>query len=251
MNKKTLILFIFLFIIILLIGGYFGYQALYNKDNKNNDAGVNNLSDEEKEFNQSGRAKAIQDETDLWYYYEEPDAGFSIKHPHDISFNEQQDDLFGLYIETQKIDLLEGTMGFDKQTALKNTESLKMGEYGQDVDWPLNESKKLRKISDNINAQEFMVLARFEVCNVVFERKLYFFNNDYQIVITLIGPRNEFINSAPEYFTTNQENCGNEKIWNMEKQKLFFENLENNAGPEIIQNWFDVFNRIIGTITLQ
>jgi len=250
MNKKRLILFILLFIIVLLIGAYIGYQALYNKDNKNGDAGINNFSDEEKEFNKSGRAKAIQDETDLWYYYEEPDAGFSIKYPHDISFNEQQNTLFSLYIETKKIDLLEGTMGFNKQTALKNIESLKIGEYGQDVDWPLNESKKVRTIN-NINAQEFMVLSRFEVCSVVFERKLYFFNNDYQIVVTLIGPGNEFINSAPKYFTTNQENCGNEKIWDMEKQKLFFENLENNTGPEIIQNWFDVFNRIIGTIILQ
>jgi|GEM_PF-487707 len=240
--KKILLLFVFA--IILIIGGYIIYQVLQGGkvDNK--------LSDEELEFNKSGRAKAIEDETDLWKYYEDADANFSIKYPHDVSFNQKEENnLFHLFVESGEIDSLEGTMGFDKETALKNIESLERGEYGKDVDWPLDESKKVRKIGDT-NAQEFMALSRFEVCSVVFERKLYFFNNNHQIVITLAGPRDEIMNSAPEYFEVDEENCGNEKIWDFEKQKLFFEKLENNTGPKIAQNWFDLFDKITGTIIL-
>ena len=238
------ILFLFVFAIILIIMGYIIYQTLQGggADNK--------LSDEEIEFNESGRAKAIEDETDLWKYYEDVDANFSIKYSHDVSLGKKEESTsFHLFIESEEIDSLEGTMGFNKETALKNVESLEGGEYGENVDWPLDESKRVREISDT-NAQEFMVLSRFEVCDVVFERKLYFFNNNHQIVITLAGPRDEIINSAPGYFEVDEENCSGEKRWDLEKQKLFFENLENNTGPKIAQDWFNLFDKIMGTIIL-
>jgi len=242
-NKKILF-FPAILVILLAIIGYAAYQASREKEVENK------LSDEEMEFNQSGRAKAIEDETDLWNYYEDAVAGFSIKYPHNVSFDEAGDSLFHLSIESQAVDLLEGTMGFDKETALKNVESLKQSEFGESVDWPLEESRKVRKISDE-NAQEFMVLSRFEVCDVVFERKLYFFQNNHQVIITLTGPRDEIINSVPEYFELNPENCGAEKIWNFENQKLFFQKLESNTASAIAQNWFNLFDKIVATIILE
>jgi len=242
-NKKILFLSALL-VILLAIVGYVVHQALQEKEVENQP------SDGEMEFNQSGRAKAIEDETDLWKYYEDAVVGFSIKYPHNVSFGEEEGDLFHLSIESQVIDLLEGTMGFDRETALKNIESLEQGEYGESVDWPLEESKRVRKIGDS-SAQEFMVLSRFEVCDVTFERKLYFFHSGHQIVVTLLGPEDEIIDSASEYFTMNQENCGNEKIWNMEKQGQFFRDLKNGIGSEVAQNWFNLFDQIVATIILE
>lgn len=238
------IFFLFIFVITLTIAGFIIYQALGQK------GAEDKLSEQEMEFNQSGRAKAIENETDLWQYYEDAKAGFSIKYPHNVSFGEpEQGSPFYLTVQSEKVDLLEGTMGFDKETALKNIGYLEKGEYGTDVDWPLEQSKRIRKIGA-VKGQEFMVLSRFEVCSVVFERKLYFFNNNYQIVITLNGPEDEIVKSAPEYFQIDQENCGAEKIWDFQKQRLFFENLENNKEPEPAQTWFNLFDEIAGTIVL-
>jgi hypothetical protein len=154
-----------------------------------------------------------------------------------------------LSVESKKIDTLADTMGFNKETALKNIESLKKGEYGENVDWPLDESKKVVKIGD-INAQEFTVFSRFEVCSVVFERKLYFFNNGYQIVVTLKGSKNDIVNNSSDYFKIDKENCGTEKVWNFDKQKEFFGNLKSGKGSEVAVNWFKLFDEIKGTIEI-
>ncbi|MBU1956503.1 hypothetical protein KKF09_02500 [Patescibacteria group bacterium] len=180
---------------------------------------------------------------------EDATAKLSIKYPHDVNFSGAGEALFDLSVESNKIDFLEGTMGFNKETALKNVESLKIGEYGEEVDWPLTESKKIRKINGK-NAQEFIVLSRFEVCDVVFERKLYFFQNNHQVTITLSGPKSEILASSPEYFETNEANCGNEKIWDFDKQAMFFKDLAGGAGSAIEQEWFDKFDEIIKTIVL-
>lgn len=243
MTQGVKIILIIIILMMLGLGALFfltEYNVFSNKK----------ISQEEQEFNDSGRAKAIIDETDLWKFYEDESAGFSIKYPHDINFEEDKEaGLYTLSIKSEKVDSLEGTMGYDKETALKNMESLKMGQYGQKVDFQLDQSKVLKTIS-NVYAQEFMVLGRFEVCSVVFERKLYFFNNDYQIVITLSGPKDSFIPSAPEYFVFNKENCGDEKIWDFEKQGQFYDNLKNNIAPQVVQDWFNIFDKIANTIEI-
>jgi len=236
---------LFFIAIIIIIGGYLIYQA--PTEDAREDTAV--VSDAEREFNASGRAKAIADETDLWQFYEDAGAGFSIRYPHNVSLGAwEEGKSFRLTITSEAIAGLEGTMGFNEETALKNMEFLAKGEYGQAVDFPLTESKKVRKI-DGRNAQEFMVLARFEVCDVAFERKLYFFKNNHQVVITLAGARDELRASASEYFATNQANCGEEKIWNFEKQKLFFADLEKGVGADAVQEWYNLFEKIAGTIS--
>ena len=207
------------------------------------------ISPAEKEFNDSGRAKAIEDETDLWMVYEDQDAAFSIKYPHDVTLNERSDGLT-LLVESAKVETLEGTMGYNKETAEKNVESLNNGEYGEDVDWPIESSKKVRTVSST-SAQDFMVLSRFDVCSIVFERKLYFFNNDNQVVVTLLGPKDEIIESSPDFFKIDSENCGEEKVWDLDKQDEFYDELKANAGSEVAQNWFNLFDRIVNTISFE
>ncbi|MBU1123097.1 hypothetical protein KJ652_00735 [Patescibacteria group bacterium] len=205
------------------------------------------IPDAEQEFNDSGRAKAIKDETDLWMFFEDPLAGFSIKYPHNVNFGSKNENELRLRIESAAIDGLEGTMGYNEETAVKNRASLLEGDYGEEVDFPLEVSKKVTEI-DGVNAQEFMVLGRFEVCDVTFERKAYFFNEDHQIVITLAAADDAIIEEHPEFFETNPENCGDMKVWNFDRQETFYKTLENSQGKENTQEWFDTFEKIMGTV---
>jgi len=206
------------------------------------------ISPEEQEFLDSGRAKAIEDETDLWMFYEDEEAGFEIKYPHDTAFGDAEEGkTLLLTVKSAPIDTLNDTMGYNAETALKNRAALESGEYGDSVDFALEESQNVRNVGGK-NAQNFLVLSRFEVCNVTFERKLYFFNNDHQIVITLFADPEAIISASPEFFTTDPENCAEEKIWDFEKVPSFYQTLADGNGPEVVQHWFDVFDEIADTI---
>ena len=76
----------------------------------------------ELEFNNSGRAKAIEGETDLWQFYEDKDTGFTIKYPHNVSLGRDDSNL-ALDIEVIKIDDLDYP-SFDKEEVLEDIESL-------------------------------------------------------------------------------------------------------------------------------
>jgi hypothetical protein len=237
--KKTFLIFLFL-----MVAG-FGYIILDKEDTE-----VDNtpeISQKEQDFNNSGQAKAILDETDLWKFYESKDGGFSIKYPHDVSFDGDSNKSFDLTIEVDEVSGLEGTMGYNEETALVNIEALKNGQYGEGVDFSFEASEKVRNI-DGVNAQDFIVLGRFEVCDVTFERKSYFFNDGKQVVITLKGDEDMIKSGMSDYFETNEANCGNEKIWDFDKQGEFYKELSENRGIGIAQDWFNSFDRIIDTI---
>ena len=246
MNKKIKIIsLIVLFICIFAVIFVFNKQETVNDDQE--------ISKEEQEFNNSGRAKAIEDETDLWQYYENEDAGFSLKYPHNVVLNtgtiDRNSDQFSLYINVNNVDSLEGTMGYNEETALKNMVFLEKGEYGEGEDFSLSNSEKVRNLG-KVNAQDFAVLLRFEICDVAFEKKLYFFNNNYQIVITLYAPRQLFIDNLSDYLIVNKDNCGQEEVWDIENNKpeQFYDDLKNGAMPENIQTWYSTFNEIVDTI---
>jgi len=208
------------------------------------------ISPAEKEFNDSGQAKAIEDETDLWKFYKDIDAGFSFKYPHDVSI-EKATGSMPLSVTIQDVEGLADTMGFNEETARANMEALANGEYGEHVDFALEASRKVINLG-KVNAQEFMVLGRFEVCSITFIRNLYFFNNDKQIVIRLGLPTRETgINSMPEYFQTNEENCGDDPVWKFDEMPRFYDNLANGSGTGAVQHWFDTFDKIVNTISIE
>jgi hypothetical protein len=209
---------------------------------------ANDQNELEQEFNNSGRAKAIEKEEDLWQYFEDLETGFSVKYPHNVTLgNNAENNELTLHIESAHIDMLDSTMGFNTETAKVNSKALSNGTYGTNVDWPLEESKKIRQVSST-NAQDFMVLGRFEVCDVKFQRFLYFFKNDHQVVISLLGQKDNILEESPEFFTVDSNNCGDEIIWEIEKQGDFYKQLENNQRPEKSQEWFDTFDAIVNTI---
>jgi hypothetical protein len=254
MNKKLKILLI---ITVLLLTGCSKKIDSNNKkevgnnqlaQNEENINGNNKYS--EDDFINQGSAKAILDETDLWTFHEDKNTGFNLKYPHDITFNDKNNkNGINLLVEVDKIDSLESTMGYNKETALKNKKSLSDGNFGESVDFPQNVSKKISLV-DGVSAQDFLVLSRFEVCNVTFERKLYFFVEDFQVLITLSGPTEGFVDALDDYLAIDTVNCGNQKIWTNDSQNKFYEDLKSVSAPESVQYWYDVFDKIIKTIDI-
>jgi hypothetical protein len=207
------------------------------------------ISPEEQAFNDSGRAKAIESETDLWQYFESTEAGFSIQYPHQVSMDPMAGARLFLSVNVDAVADMEefAPLGFGSDMATKNEASLALGEYGEGVDFSFPDSQTVRDLGE-VNAQDFMVLGRFEVCDKVLERKLYFFNNGQQVVITLSIPREKVDSAIPELLVTDPENCGEARVWDFGKQPIFYTELAAGHGEEAIQEWFDTFEQMAETI---
>ncbi|MCX6383127.1 MAG: DUF3298 domain-containing protein [Actinobacteria bacterium] len=188
------------------------------------------------------------------------EAGFSMDYPSDIVtfstnpyVNASGNDIL-LSVQINKIDELgEQTLGYDKATALKDQGELKNGQFGEDIDFPFEASKKVLKIKD-IYAKGFVVFRRLEVCDVVFERKLIFYNNGYQVVITLETGKDKIIQSMPDFFGIDKENCGDLLTWKRQdgksSQDEFYKALVSKSASGMAQDWYDTFDLIAGTIKI-
>jgi len=201
------------------------------------------------EFDVNGRAKVTEGETDIWQFYENKNAGFSLKYPHNVVWEGEEGNL-SLKVEVTKIDDL-GYPGFDKINVLKDIQFLKTGQLTENSgqSWGLPLSEKIKKLG-KLNGQEMMVLSRFEVCDVTFERKLLFYYDDYQVVITLKEIKSNIVDNLPQYFELNEENCGNEIVWNFDKQDQFYKDLVAGKSFFTAQEWFDTFDKIVETIEI-
>jgi len=89
------------------------------------------------------------------------------------------------------------------------------------------------------------------VCDVLPTRTLIFFKNGYKISIVLQAWAIDRITSqSPQYFKTDQENCGNSLIWKNKNQ--FY----NDLASGIIDSdseagiWYNTFDKIVSTIDL-
>jgi len=185
-----------------------------------------------------------------WQTYEDKNSGFSLKYPKTIPFkNQPGEDYLSLSVESRKINSLDYPMGYDKETALNDEKELAKGNYGKGPDSPLSVSKKIKNLGFGYG-QDFVVLSRIDTCDVTFERKLVFYRNGYQIIVTLNGNKDNIISNNSEYFKTDQA-CGNDKIWNFEKQTQFYKNLQANILSIDAKNWFNLFDDIVNTIKIK
>lgn len=191
----------------------------------------------EQDFNESGRAKAVEDVTDLWQIYDNPEVGISFKYPIGMDVN----------VEIEDIGMGEGPMRLTEEEEMETIEALHSGEFGMNADFVLDSSKKVKSVGF-LFAQDYMVLSRFEVCNVTLERSLLFYFNNKEITITSNEDVSMLRETMPEYFTFDEENCGEEMIWNYEKQDAFYKTLESSNGSEEIQYWFNTFDEISETV---
>jgi len=203
----------------------------------------------EEEFNNSGQAKAILDETDLWPIYDNFEVGFSFKYPANVNWLEKNKDETQLYVDVtlKDIGVTDIPMQLSAEDEMKTIEDLTAGEFGAVAGFSFAPSEKVKTVGF-LFAQDYLVLARFEVCSVTLERKLTFYFKNKQITITLYGPVKTLKETMPEYFTVNADNCGEETIWDFDKQAELYNTLLAGEGSEEIQAWFDIFDDISETI---
>ena len=206
------------------------------------------INEEEQAFLDSGRAKAIEDESDLWQLYEDREAGFWFQYPFDVGLSpDSVGQPYVMSVDVSPVEGLEGTMGYNEATALENLTALKSGLYGEAVDFPWQESKKLRQVG-KVHAQDFVVFGRFEVCDVTLERKLYFFSGGRQAVLTLSVPRHDLAAAISDYLAVDAANCGDEPVWGPGEQGRLYVDLASGQAPAAVQRWYDRFDEIVGTM---
>lgn len=233
---------IFLILVILTLG----YFYLTNSKSLQGEGDYIEVQGEEVDLYESGTAKAIEDPKDLWNLYEGSSFDFSFKYPHNVSI----EDGYDIKMSVKETKLSDIDMpGFKEAEAKSDSASLKQGVFGEGYDWSLSDSEKIRNIGE-VNAQDYVVFSRFEVCDVVFERVLVFYFDEYQIEIKLSAEENRVVESMPEYFTKDKDNCGDDLIWDFEKQGEFYQSLVKGEGSQYAQEWFTSFDEIVKTIEI-
>lgn len=211
---------------------------------------------EEIAFNESGRAKAIEDETDLWAVYENDVLDIEFKYPMSLTLLEADEYNMNSDQSYIKVEITDPDgEGEDEPLMLSSDEmeetmeALEDGKFGLEQDFPIQSSKKVKALGSQ-NAQDFMVLSRFEVCDVTLERKFAFYQYGQEVVITIFASKDELQSTMPDYFTVDYDNCGDDSIWDHAKQDEFYTALENGDGSNEIQYWFDSIDQMMDTITL-
>lgn len=208
----------------------------------------------EEEFNNSWRAKAIESETDLWDLFDDVDNWFQLNYPLNttmLSNDEYPENNDNVYykINVKNIGLWDDEpMSLSKEEEEKTIKALSSWEFWENPDFIFEDSKKVTPVA-NIFAQDYLVLGRFDVCDVALERSVVFYLNNKEIKITSYAPTNKLKEIMPEYFTTDQDNCWEELMWNSEKQAELYSSLIDGVASNEIQTWFTDFDKAIETIT--
>ena len=249
--KKISIFYLIIFIISIT---FFTTGCIEEINTKESSTNSNELSTEKPEKETTTKAaesseKNIEEKTPDTYETTESknrimfynhDVNFAFIYPQDnltLSSDQYIRSDYGdmlLSIKISKIENLMGADGYDRETAEKDRQELSGGSFGQDIDFVYEPSKTVLKIGD-VNVKDFIVFGRYDVCDVTFERKAIFYNNDYQVIISLKGDKDKIIESMSEYFTVDNENCGNLKVWDFDKQKEFYEKIVTNQASAPVQ----------------
>lgn len=201
-----------------------------------------------------------------WKYIKYPKANVLIGYQDNREYikgvgTTDKSDKLELQIDVTEIDRISqsGSLGYDQTTAKSDEKSLAKGDYGsKDVDKPIQKSMQVIKIGNTGEnyAKEFMVLSRSGECDVDFERTAIFYNNNYQILLRLFGNKAKIISENPDYFHLDKTNCGNNMVWNTNKDSAIKESFYNDLQSKKIDqgaafNWYDAFDQITDTVVIQ
>lgn len=217
---------------------------------KENEENENTMTEEE--FNDSWSAKAIENETDLWNFFDDENIGLSLNYPLGselLSEDQYPTDLNETYFKVSLKEIWdqENPSDFSKEDQEKNIEELSAWKFWVQNWFSLPESEKVKTVWF-LFAQDYITLSRFEVCDVTLERELVFYYNNKEVKVTSFAPVNKLKELMPEYFITDKDNCPDDVMWDFEKQKDFYKTLNEGNAPEEIQNWFDDFDKMSETI---
>ena len=209
-------------------------------------------SEEEVDDNESESLESEADNdvieeiaNNIMFHNNEADFAFIYSH-NDLTlssysgWNKEYSDLC-LNVSITDINTLEGAA---KEAAIKEREALENGDFGDDGSFSFEPSRKVINIGD-VAVKEYMVLGRYEICDVVFERRVIFYNNDYQVQITLIADKDKIIEDMEQFFTHDEENCSEEKIWKRDGKERFYDQLLSGQASNSAMKWHKAFEDII------
>ncbi|MBP6993696.1 hypothetical protein KBB12_00450 [Candidatus Woesebacteria bacterium] len=175
-----------------------------------------------------------------WLTYENSETGFSFAYPSTIGFNDEPQDAnnINLTVNVEKLADIpdELPMNAGRLDALKDKERLAYG-VGADV---VNVGALRGAVSTTF--------VQFEVCSVMFVRTLTFYPGEYRVRLSLYGPKAQIMEEMPEYFKTDELNCGAEKVWELDQIPAFELKLQNGEGMGVAQQWYTLFDSIVKTI---
>ncbi len=191
-------------------------------------------------------------------YFANETIGVNFFVPESVKFEEGgigTSDFLTLTITHEDVEnLAEGGL-YSRNMAESVMEALEKGEKGPGLDFEEEASEQVVSLGE-LNAREGIVFGRFEVCDVTFERILVFYPEHegkiYQVVVNLKADKDKMMETFPDYFHTDTDNCGEELVWIQqaetgENMRIFskFHHYEilGNSNPLIIE-WYQMFEAI-------
>lgn len=217
-----------------------------NEEGKSSDAAdAGNSGTNGSNYDDGKEGTTMTPEVDIMF--NNSDAGFAFVYPHNnltlASYSGWKEGYGGLYLDVD-ITALENMEGDLKDAALSEKESLEKGDFGQDEGFSFEPSRKVIDTGD-VFVKEYMVFGKYEICDITFERSAVFYNNGYQVKITLTGSREDMMGGMDQYFTRDEENCPGGKVWAPEGRSGFYEQLLSGTAAPSAQRWYKVFDDIM------
>jgi hypothetical protein len=179
--------------------------------------------------------------------FQNSQAGFAFVYPHDglalysCQCRDPEYGGFSLDVDISKLESMQGTM---LENALEEMDALANGEFGPDNDFSYLPSRNVIELG-GVYVKEYMVLSRYDVCDVTFERIAVFYNKGYQVRIALAADSEQIIGEAEEYFTTDEINCLEEKIWAEGGREAFYDAVASGNAGQTANKWYGAFKDIM------
>ena len=184
----------------------------------------------------------ITTDTSDWLTYTNTEIGLTLKYPKNVALNNKVKNFtqISLMVSVDKIaDIPEDLpLNMGRVDVLKDKDELSKGQ-----------GEGILKLGD-IYGRSSYTYSQFEVCSVMFSRKLTFYPEGYRVVITLNGPKDKIMAQMPEYFGVDSANCGTQTVWKLDKTADFETALSKNLGTGVAQEWYKTFYDILDTIDI-
>lgn len=179
--------------------------------------------------------------------FQSSEANFAFVYPHDdltLSSYSNWEGEYGNLSLNVSITALENMERDARDAAVSEKEALENGDFGQDIDFSFEPSRKIISIGD-VFVKEYMVLEGYDICDTTFERSTIFYNNDCQVQITLLAGSDEIMEGIEQYFTNDDINCPEEKVWTPDGKTGFYDRLVSGEAAPVAQKWYEAFNDIM------
>ena len=187
-----------------------------------------------------GRSK-----NNIMFYSDE--ANFAFVYPHnDLTLSSYSDwkseygDL-SLNVSIKAVETLKGEI---RDTVIDEREALEKGNFGPSSSFSFEQSRKVINNGD-VFVKEFLVFGRYDICDIVFERSAVFYNNGYQVSINLMADKDKIVEGMEQYFTYDEVNCLEEKVWATDGKDELYSQLVSGKAASPALEWYETFDDIM------